>query len=142
MPAATPEPRSFAAGLAAVRDDLGALADRLRFDVVELRPLHCDPERLLSRAEVDVLVTAADGADPDQVIEALLGLQALARHRIAAWSEAGRWLALGRPPQAAFVVTVFAEAGLERPSVPLVQHPLEAEPFDRRHQNRPDAARP
>lgn len=142
MPAAIPEPRGYADAFAALLTDLGAASERLRLDVVELRPLHCDPERLVSRAEVDVLVTATEETDAEQVITALLALQALARHRINAWTVPERWLALGRPLQASFVVTLFAEAGLDRRAVQLVRHPLEAEPFDRRHQNRPDAARP
>lgn len=142
MPAATPDPRAFGAGLAALKDDLGTLAKDLRFDVVHVRPLHNDAERSLSRAEVDVLVSPGENTGDDLVIDALLGLQALGHHHLSASPDSPSWAAIGRPLRAAFVVTLPAEAALDRTPVPIVQHPLEAQPMDRHHHTRPDAQRP
>lgn len=131
MPAATREARGLTTALDDLRADLGG-AD-LQLDVVGLRPLHSDPDRRLSRAEVDVLVSAADSSGADRVVAALLNLQAGGRHQLAPWSDPANWSALGRPPQAAFIVIVVVELALEVPQAPLVRFPLEAEPFDRHH---------
>jgi hypothetical protein len=138
MPPATPE-GALATALAGLTADLPS-ADAVTVDVVGLRPRHCDPERNLSRAKVTVLVTAPDA--PEHVVDALLTLQAKATYEIDEIEGPAWWTALGRTPQAAFLVTLDVTRDLPTRDVPIVLHPLEALTFDRNHHTRPDAPAP
>jgi hypothetical protein len=138
MPPATPD-GSLAAALAGLTADLPA-TDSVTVEVVGLTPRHCDSERNLSRAKVSVLVTAPDA--PEHVVDALLALQAKATYEIDEITEPIWWTALGRTPQAAFLVNLDVTQPLPTRDVPIVQHPLEALTFDRNHRTRPDAPAP
>jgi len=138
MPPATPD-GPLAVALAGLAGALPA-ADSVTTEVVGLAPRHCDHERSLSRAKVTVLVTAPDS--PEHVVDALLALQATATYDIDQVTEPAWWTALGRTPQAAFLVTLDVTQPLPTHEVPLVQHPLEALTFDRNHRTRPDAPAP
>jgi hypothetical protein len=137
MPPATPD-GPLATALAALSTDLPT--DTLTVEVVGLTPLHCDAERLQSRATVTVLVTSA-GA-PEHVVGALLALQAKATYEIDEVAGTEWWTALGRTPQASFLVRLPVATPLPTHLVPVVQHPLEALTFDRTHHTRPDAPAP
>ena len=137
MPPATPD-GPLATALAGLATDLPA-ADSVTVEVVGLTPRHCDPERNLSRAKVSVLVTADA---PEHVVDALLALQANASYEIDQITAPLWWSALGRSPQAAFLVSLDVTQPLPTRQVPLVQHPLEALTFDRNHRTRPDAPAP
>ncbi len=138
MPPATPD-GPLVVALAGLTSDLPA-TDSVTVEVVGLTPRHCDHERNLSRAKVTVLVTAPDS--PEHVVDALLALQAKATYEIDQVTEPALWSALGRTPQAAFLVTLDVTAPLPTHEVPIVQHPLEALTFDRNHRTRPDAPAP
>ena len=138
MPPATPD-APLATALAALTEDLPA-ADAVTIEVVGLTPRHCDHERQESRAKVTVLVTAPDA--PEKVVDALLTLQAKATYEISHLTGPSWWTALGRPPQAAFLVTLDVAQALPTREVPTVQHPLEALTYDRNRQTRPDAPAP
>lgn len=138
MPPATPE-GPLAAALAGLTADLPS-SDAVTVEVVGLTPRHCDPERLLSRAKVSVLITAS--AAPAHVVDALLALQAKATYEIDEITEPAWWTALGRTPQAAFLVSLDVTQPLETRQVPLVRHPLEALTYDRNTRTRPDAPAP
>jgi len=135
MPPATPD-RPLAAALAGLAADL---PHDVTVEVVGLTPRHCDHERNQSRASVAVLVTAAA---PDDVVDALLGLQAKATYEIDRVTGPAWWSALGRTPQAAFLVTLDVAAPLPTREIPTVRFPLEAHPFDRNRQKTPDAPAP
>ncbi len=137
MPPATPDgPLSTA--LAGLTADLPSHA--LTVEVVALTPLHCDPERVQSRATVTVLVTAPEA--PEHVVDALLALQAKATYEIDEVAGTDWWTALGRTPQASFLVRLPVAQPLTTHPVPVVQHPLEALTFDRTRHTRPDAPAP
>ncbi len=138
MPPATRD-TPLAAALAGLAADLPA-ADAVTVEVVGLTPRHCDHERQESRAKVSVLVTAPDA--PERVVEALLALQVLATYEIGHVAGPTWWSALGRRPQAAFLVTLDVAQPLPTRTVPTVQHPLEALTYDRNRQTRPDAPAP
>jgi hypothetical protein len=138
MPPATPD-GPLAVALAGLTGDLPA-TDSVTIEVVGLAPRHCDHERSLSRAKVTVLVTAPDS--PEHVVDALLALQATATYDIDQVTEPAWWTALGRTPQAAFLVSLDVTQPLPTHEVPIVQHPLEALTFDRTHRTRPDAPAP
>jgi hypothetical protein len=138
MPPATPD-GPLAAALAGLTAALPA-TDSLTIEVVGLAPRHCDHERSLSRAKVTVLVTAPDS--PEHVVDALLALQATATYDIDQVTETAWWTALGRTPQAAFLVSLDVTQPLPTHEIPIVQHPLEALTFDRNHSTRPDAPAP
>jgi hypothetical protein len=138
MPPATPD-GPLAVALAGLAGELPA-ADSVTIEVVGLAPRHCDHERSLSRAKVTVLVTAP--SSPEHVVDALLALQATATYDIDQVTEPAWWTALGRTPQAAFLVTLDVTQPLGTHEVPIVQHPLEALTFDRNHRTRPDAPAP
>lgn len=137
MPPATPD-GPLAAALATFTADLPA-ADTLTVEVVGLTPLHCDPERVQSRATVTVLVSAPDA--PEHVVDALLALQAKATYELDEVVST-EWTALGRTPQAAFLVRLPVAQPLTTRPVPVVEHPLEALTFDRTRHTRPDAPAP
>jgi hypothetical protein len=138
MPPATPDD-VLATALAGLTADLPA-ADAVTVDVVGLSPRHCDHERNQSRARVSVLITAPSA--PSHVVDALLALQAKATYELDEIDGPAWWTALGRTPQAAFLVTLDVETPLPTRDVPLVQHPLEALTYDRRTHTRPDAPAP
>jgi hypothetical protein len=77
MPPATPD-GPLAAALAGLTADLPS-SDAVTVEVVGLTPRHCDPERLLSRAKVSVLITAS--AAPAHVVDALLACRPRPRTR-------------------------------------------------------------
>lgn len=137
MPPATPD-GPLATALAALAADLPH-ADAVTVEVVGLVPRHCDPDRLLSRAQVTVLVSAPDA--PSHVVDALLALQTKATYELSRIPGPATWAALARPPQAAFLVTLDVAQPLPVREVPIVQHPLEAHTFDRTHPS-PDAPAP
>ncbi len=138
MPPATPD-GPLAVALAGLSSDLPA-TDSVTIEVVGLAPRHCDHERSLSRAKVTVLVTSPDS--PERVVDALLALQATATYEIDQVPEPTWWTALGRAPQAAFLVALDVTQPLPTHEVPIVQHPLEALTFDRTTRTRPDAPAP
>jgi hypothetical protein len=138
MPPATPD-GPLAAALATLSADLPS-ADAVTVEVVGLSPRHTDHERNQSRAKVSVLVTAPDS--PEHVVDALLALQTIATYEIDEVSEPAWWTALGRTPQAAFLVSLDVEQPLPTRQVPIVQHPLEALTYDRTTHTRPDAPAP
>ena len=72
----------------------------------------------------------------------LLALQAKATYEIDEIDGPAWWTALGRTPQAAFLVSLDVTAPLPTREVPIVQHPLEALTFDRTTRTRPDAPAP
>ncbi len=138
MPPATPDD-VLAAALSGLSADLPA-ADAVTVEVVGLTPRHCDHERNQSRANVSVLVTAPEA--PGHVVDALLALQTKATYEIDEVTEPAWWTALGRTPQAAFLVRLDVEQPLPTRQVPIVQHPLEALTYDRTTHTRPDAPAP
>jgi len=138
MPPVTPDD-VLAAALTGLTADLPA-TDAVTVEVVGLTPRHCDHERNQSRAKVSVLVSAPEA--PGHVIDALLALQAKATYEIDEVTTPAWWTALGRTPQAAFLVSLDVEQPLPTRQVPIVQHPLEALTFDRTIQTRPDAPAP
>ncbi len=138
MPPATPD-GTLAAALAGLAADLPA-ADAVTVEVVGLTPRHCDHERSESRAQVSVMVSAPDA--PEHVVDALLALQTTATYEIDEVTGPAWWTALGRTPQAAFLVRIDVAQPLPTRQVPLVQHPLEALTFDRNTHTRPDAPAP
>ena len=138
MPPATPD-GPLSAALAALTADLPS-ADAVTVEVVGLSPRHTDHERNQSRAKVSVLVTAPDS--PEHVVDALLALQTIATYEIEEVAEPAWWTALGRTPQAAFLVSLDVEQPLPTRQVPIVQHPLEALTYDCTTHTRPDAPAP
>ena len=138
MPPATPD-GPLAAALASLTADLPS-ANAVTVEVVGLIPRHTDHERNQSRAQVSVLVTAPDA--PEHVVDALLALQTRATYEIDEVDGPTSWTALGRTPQAAFLVRLDVELPLPTRRVPIVQHPLEALTYDRTTHTRPDAPAP
>lgn len=132
----SPDPASLTAELSALRADLGGDQAGLRLDVVGLAAPQYRTERGLSQVEVDVLITAG-GDDPmsaaQRVVGAVLSLWSAGTWQTGPAPSEQFWLALGRPPQAAFVVKVPVSAPLVRPAVQRVRHELELQSGSTRH---------
>lgn len=136
MSQTSPDPASLPAELSALRADLGGDQAGLRLDVVGLAAPQYRTERGLSQVEVDVLITGS-GDDPtnaaERVVDALLNLWSAGTWQTGTTPTEQFWLALGRAPQASFVVKVPVSAPLRRPPVQRVRHELELRSGSARH---------
>lgn len=153
MPPAIPD--LVTPALDGLRERLGAGGAGLRLEVVGVAPVKyernapADPldrpgrGRWSSRAELTVLVSGTDGDTPTvastEVVGSLLQLQIRGVDRVSGMDGFGLWTALGRVPQAGFLVRLPVVAEGDHPERPVILEPLDIVAGDLAHWS-PDPA--
>ena len=149
-------PDLVAPALEGLRERLGPGAEGLRLEVVGVTPLTYDRvapgegvrpghARWSSRAQVTVLVCADANSDGNtavsgRIVAGLLQLQIRGLDRLSGVDGFSLWTAMGRTPQAGFLVQLPVVAEGDNPQHPVILEPLDVLTGDLAHPNRRTAA--